>query len=208
MYIPAAFAEHDQIRLHEFIEQNSFGLLVSQVGGLPFATHLPFLLERTAGSHGTLFGHMARANPQWRDVAGQSALAIFSGPHAYISPTWYEAEQVVPTWNYVAVHTYGQVQIIDDESALLDILRNTVRRHEQAMPIPWSFDPTGPYMERSLTQIVGLRIEIERIEGKWKLNQNHPAERRKKVVRALRERGDENAQAIAAMMQAMLTIEG
>src|ERR1051326_5591064 len=88
MYIPAAFAEPDLTRLHDFIEQQSFGLLVSQVDGLPFATHLPFLLERTAGPHGTLVGHMARANPQWREAGGQTALAIFSGPHVYISPTW------------------------------------------------------------------------------------------------------------------------
>jgi catechol 2,3-dioxygenase-like lactoylglutathione lyase family enzyme len=92
MYLPAAFAESDLTRLHDFIEQNSFGLLVSQVDGLPFASHLPFLLERPAGPHGTLVGHMARANPQWREASGQTALAIFSGPHAYISPTWYEAE--------------------------------------------------------------------------------------------------------------------
>jgi transcriptional regulator len=208
MYIPAAFAEHDLTRLHDFIEQYSFGLLVSQAGGLPFATHLPFLLQRTDGSHGTLFGHMARANPQWREAAGQTVLTIFSGPHAYISPTWYEAEQVVPTWNYTAVHAYGRVQVIEDEGALLDIVRDTVRHHEQARPSPWSFDPSTPFMERSLRQIVGFRIEIEKIEGKWKLNQNHSAERRKKVVRALRERGDENAQAIAAMMQAMLPTQG
>ena len=123
MYIPAAFAETDLTRLHDFIEQNSFGLLVSQVDGLPFASHLPFLLERTAGPHGTLVGHMARANPQWREAGGQTALAIFSGPHAYISPTWYEAEQVVPTWNYTAVHAYGRVQIIEDEDALLEIVQ-------------------------------------------------------------------------------------
>src|SRR5262249_9518591 len=123
MYIPAVFAEPDLTRLHDFIEQHSFGLLVSQVDGLPFATHLPFLLERTAGPHGTLVGHMARANPQWREAGGQTALAIFSGPHVYISPTWYEAEQVVPTWNYTAVHVYGRVEVIDDEGALRDIVR-------------------------------------------------------------------------------------
>ena len=140
MYIPAAFAELDLTKLHDFIEQNSFGLLVSQVDGLPFATHLPFLLERTAGPHGTLVGHMARANPQWQEAGGQTALAIFSGPHAYISPTWYEAEQVVPTWNYTAVHAYGRVQIIEDEDALLEIVQRSVRVYEQAMPQPWSFD--------------------------------------------------------------------
>jgi len=208
MYIPAAFAEPDLTRLHDFIERNSFGLLVSQVDGLPFASHLPLLLERTTGPHGTLVGHMARANPQWRDAGGQIALAVFSGPHAYISPTWYEAEQVAPTWNYAAVHVYGLVEIIEDEDALLEIVQGTVRVYEQAMPRPWSFDPSSTFVERMLAQVVGFRIEVEKIEGKWKLNQNHPVERRKMVVRALRERGGENAQAIAVLMQGMLPSEG
>jgi transcriptional regulator len=207
MYIPAAFAESDLSRLHDFIEQHSFGLLVSQVDGLPFATHLPFLLERTTGRHGTLVGHVARANPQWREAGGQTVLAIFSGPHAYISPTWYEAEQVVPTWNYTAVHAYGQVRIIEDEGALLEIVRSFVQVYEQSMPRPWSLDGSRTFVERQLAQIVGFRMEIEKIEGKWKLNQNHPAERRRKVVRALRQRGDENAQAVADWMQAMLPAE-
>jgi transcriptional regulator len=175
---------------------------------LPFATHLPFLLDRTAGPQGTVVGHLARANPQWREAAGQTILVIFSGPHAYISPTWYEAEQVVPTWNYAAVHAYGRAEIVEEQAALLDIVRRSVEVYERAMPRPWSFDPASPYMERLLGQIVGLRIEVERIEGKFKLNQNHPAERRQKVVRALAERANENAQAVAAMMRAMLPGEG
>jgi transcriptional regulator len=199
MYIPAAFAETDLTKLHDFIEQNSFGLLASQVNGLPFASHLPFLLDRTAGPNGTLVGHLARANPQWREAARQTALAIFSGPHAYISPTWYEAEQVVPTWNYTAVHAYGRVQVVEDEVALLGVVRD--------MPRPWSFDPSGTFFKRLLGQIVGFRIEIQGIEGKWKLNQNHPVERRKKIVGALRQRRDENAQMVAALMQAMLPAE-
>src|ERR1700751_5814241 len=130
MYVPAAFAVSDLAKLHAFIERNSFGLLVSEVDGRPFASHLPFLLERNAGSNGTLIGHMARANLQWKDAHGQNALAIFSGPHAYVSPTWYEAEQVVPTWNYVAVHAYGRVEIVEDADALLEIVRETVRVYE------------------------------------------------------------------------------
>jgi transcriptional regulator len=208
MYIPSAFAETDLTKLHNFIEQNSFGLLVSQVDGMPFATHLPFLLERTAGPKGTLVGHMARANPHWREANGATALAIFSGPHTYITPTWYEAEQVVPTWNYTAVHAYGQMQIIEDADVLLPLVRATVQFYEQSMPRPWSLGETGTFVARMLTQIVGFRIEIEKIEGKWKLNQNHSVERRRKVVAALRERDDENAQAVADLMQAMLPGEG
>ena len=207
MYIPAVFAETDLTRLHDYIEQHSFGLFVSQLDGLPFATHLPFLLQRTTGPHGTLIGHLARANPQWQEASGQTALAIFSGPHAYISPTWYETDHVVPTWNYTSVHAYGRVQIIEDEAVLLDFVQRFVQVYEKPMPRPWSFDPTSTYAERMLAQIVGFRIEIEKIEGKWKLNQNHPAERRKKVVHALRQRGDENAVAVADLMQAMLPAE-
>ena len=103
MYVPSHFAESDPATLHDFIERYSFGLLVSQVDAVPFATHLPFLLDRTAGPHGMLIGHMARANPHWESLRDQTALAVFSGPHAYISPTWYAAANVVPTWNYTAV---------------------------------------------------------------------------------------------------------
>jgi transcriptional regulator len=205
MYVPAAFAETDPNRIHDLIEQNSFGVLVSQVDGLPFASHLPFLLERTAGPHGTLVGHMARANPHWRQLDGQPAVAIFSGPHAYISPAWYECEQVVPTWNYTAVHAYGRVRLVEDEGALLEIVRQMVGVYERPMSRPWSFDGSTTFARRMATQIVGFRIEIERMEGKAKLNQNHPAERREKVVRALNARGDENARAIAALMQERLT---
>jgi transcriptional regulator len=205
MYVPPHFAETDPAKLHDFIEEYSFGLLVTQAGGRPFASHLPFLLDRAAGPHGTLVGHVARANPQWRDLAGQTALAVFSGPHAYVSPTWYEAEQVVPTWNYVAVHAYGRIQILEDRDALLQIVRDSVRFYEQGMPRPWSFDGTGTFADRMLGQVVGFRIEIATIEGKWKLNQNHPVERRRKVERALREHGDENAVAVADLIRAMLS---
>jgi len=106
MYIQSNFVETDQHKLHDFIERQSFVTLVSNDGGEPVASHLPLLLDRDHGPHGRLIGHMARANPQWQSADNQSVLAIFHGPHAYISPTWYEAVNVVPTWNYVAVHVY------------------------------------------------------------------------------------------------------
>jgi transcriptional regulator len=207
MYVPPHFAESDPATLHDFIEGHSFGLLVSQVEGVPFASHLPFLLDRSAGPHGTLLGHMARANPHWRGLAGQTALAVFAGPHAYVSPTWYEAEAVVPTWNYVAVHAYGRATVVEDPSALLDIVRRSVTVYEAGMPRPWAFDDSSPRVGRLLGQIVGFRFEIERLEGKWKLNQNHPVERRRKVADALRQRGGDDARAVAAMIQAMLPAE-
>jgi transcriptional regulator len=204
MYIPTPFAETDQTKLHDFIERYSFGVLVSQIDGQPFASHLPFLIERDSGPHGRLVGHMARANQQWKEADGQMALVIFTGPHAYISPTLYDAEQVVPTWNYVAVHVYGPLQVLDDRHELRDIVEKMVQVYEQAMPRPWSLGGSAAYAERRLAEIVGFCIPIERLEGKWKLNQNHPVERREKVIHALEQRDDENSRAIAAWMKEMI----
>ncbi len=204
MYIPPAFVEEDLSTLHAFIERHSFGLLVSQHAGSPFATHLPLLLDRTSGQFGTLLGHVARANPQWQQIVGQQVLAVFSGPHVYVSPSWYEAENVVPTWNYVAVHAYGKVQLVEDQEGLLDIVRNSVEVYERSMPRPWTLGEHDTFVDRLLMQIVGFRFEIERLEGKYKLSQNHPLERREKVVRALAGRGDENSTTIAALMRQQL----
>lgn len=201
MYVPPHFAESDPDTLHAFIERHSFGLLVSPVGGEPFATHLPFLLDRAAGPHGTLVGHVARANPHWRELAGQTALAVFSGPHAYVSPTWYEAENVVPTWNYAAVHAYGRPELVDDPDGLLEIVCRSVAFYEAGMPRPWVLDTSGAFVDRLLPQIVGFRIRVERLEGKWKLNQNHPAERRERVVRALDAQGGDDAHGVAELMR-------
>ena len=208
MYVPSHFHESDLSRLHDFIQQHSFGLLVSHVDGLPFATHLPFLLERDSGENGTLVGHTARANPQCAAAKDQSVLAVFSGPHTYISPTWYEADNVVPTWNYVAVHVSGKLEIVDDHSNVSKIVQTMTDFYEKTMPKPWSFDETTTFAERLLTQIVGFRIVIEKLDGKWKLSQNHPAERQEKVVAALQKQDDENSQAISEMMRDRLIRSG
>ena len=199
MYVPPHFAETDLTKLHDFIERHSFGLLVSQLEGAPFVTHLPFLLERMSGPHGTLIGHVARANPHWKELAGQTALAVFAGPHAYISPTWYESANVVPTWNYTAVHAYGSVALLEKD-ATCDVVTRLVALYESPMPRPWTFDADSVFADRLLEQIVGFRLTIERIEGKMKLNQNHPAERREKVVRALRASGRADEIAVAELM--------
>ncbi|MFO0851228.1 MAG: FMN-binding negative transcriptional regulator [Gemmataceae bacterium] len=203
MYVPPHFAQTDPATLHAFIERHSFGLLVSDAGGEPFATHLPFLLDRTAGPQGTLVGHLARANPHWQTLEGRTALAVFSGPHAYVSPTWYRAEHVVPTWNYTAVHAYGRVSLIDDRGELLDILQRSVAVFESGMPRPWVLDTGAVFVDRLVGQIVGFRLPIDRLEGKWKLGQNHPAERREKVIAAL-QAGGGDAPAVAELMRATL----
>ncbi len=200
MYVPAAFAESDRTRLFDFIEANSFGVLVSQVKGEHFATHLPLLLNRGTGPSGQLVGHMARANPQWQEISGQQVLAVFSGPHAYISPSWYEAENVVPTWNYVAVHVYGECEIIDDERATAQVVEDYVSTYERRMPIPWAIDPATPFFEKMVKMVVGFRIRVSRIEGKWKLSQNHPVERRERVARELAAAEDSNSREISRLM--------
>jgi transcriptional regulator len=200
VYIPSAFAQTDTPRLHEFMRRNSFAVLTTNDGPGLVASHLPLLLEADVGPHGRLFGHMARANPQWRKVEGE-ALAVFSGPHAYVSPTWYEEAGTVPTWNYVAVHAYGTLRVVEERDALMDILRRSVAAYEGPRPEPWPFDESAPHVGKMLGAIVGFRIEITRLEGKWKLGQNHPEERRRKVARALAARPDEDSRAIAALME-------
>jgi transcriptional regulator len=200
MYIPTAFAEPDQGKLHDFIEGHSFGLLVSQLDGGLFATHLPLLLDRDAGPHGVLLGHVARANPHWQGLDGQEVLVVFSGPHAYVSPAWYESENVVPTWNYVAVHAYGSCRLIDDPDAVGQLLARMVSTYEGARVNPWTLDTDSDFFRKMVKAVVGFRVEVSRLEGKWKLNQNHPAERREKVVRALQQAEDPDAQEIARLM--------
>ncbi len=206
MYIPAAFAQTDLATLHDFIDQHSFGLLVSQVQNEPFATHLPFLLDRSIAPNGCLLGHVARANPQWTEAEGQTVVAVFSGPHTYISPTWYQSEHTVPTWNYVAVHVYGRFQRMDRDDDLIDLLKRMADRFERGMPQPWSVDPNAEFIRKLAAQIVGFRIEIERIEGKWKLNQNQPLERRKRVIAMLQEQSDDDSQAIASLIRETMNL--
>jgi transcriptional regulator len=200
MYVPTSFAETDTTKLHEFMRKNSFATLVSANETGMVASHLPLLFDAETGQLGGLIGHMARANPQWRDVRGD-VLAIFTGPHAYISPAWYATDGTVPTWNYTAVHVYGTFRVVEDRESLLDIIRRIVLYYESPRPDPWSFDEEAPYADQLIRGIVGFRIEISRLEGKWKLSQNHPEERRRRVIRALVERPDEHSQAIAAMMK-------
>jgi transcriptional regulator len=200
MYVPASFAETDRTRLHEFMRRHSFAVLTACGEAGLVASHLPLLLDADAGPCGHLLGHMARANPQWRDVRGE-AMDVFSGPHAYVSPSWYEEGGTVPTWNYVAVHAYGTFHVVEDRDGLLEILRRLVRTYEGPRPEPWAFDESEPHVERLLPAIVGFRIEITRLEGKWKLGQNHSEQRRRKVVSALEDEPGEDSRAIAHLIR-------
>jgi transcriptional regulator len=204
VYIPASFAVTDAPTLHDAMRRYSFALLISHGPEGLIASHLPLLFEPEDGPHGSLLGHMARANPQWRQVEGP-VMAIFSGPHAYVSPSWYEEDGTVPTWNYVAVHAYGNFEVIEEHERLLDILRRSVQVYEASRPVPWVFDKSTLQVETFLKAIVGFRIELTRLEGKWKLSQNHSEVRRGRVRHALEAEPGEDAQAIAALMRAAET---
>ncbi len=200
MYLPKHFAENDTAKLFDFIQANSFGILFSMHRGQPFASHLPFLVARDEGKNGYLWGHLAKANSQWQDLAGE-VLVVFSGPHAYISPAWYQEDHTVPTWNYVAVHVYGNITVSHEPDELLKIVQDSVQFYESNYPEPWRLDSSAEYVHKMVKGIVGFKIEITRLEGKWKLNQNHSLTRQERVVNALKQADDQNSQEIATLME-------
>ncbi len=206
MYVPPAFEQSDLAACHGLIEANGFGTLVSAPAGTaaPEATHLPFLLDRTRGPKGMLTGHMARANPN-RELLGAEALVIFQGPHAYVSPSWYEDAPAVPTWNYLAVHAYGTPEIIDDPAAVRAVLARLVALHEAAPGAPWKLDSLPcDFVDDMVRGIVAFEIPIARLEGKWKLSQNRSVADREGVIRALHAQGDPMSQAVAGEMAAVM----
>ncbi|MDT4859670.1 Protease synthase and sporulation protein PAI 2 [compost metagenome] len=181
MYIPKAFAEDDLGTLHDLIEQTPLVTLISHGRAGLQASHLPLLLKRDEGRFGTLYGHFARANPQWRELAeGGEALLIFQGAEGYVSPNFYPSKaehgKVVPTWNYQAVHVYGCAELFDERERLLALVSCLSERHEQGRAQPWAVsDAPADYIDSMLRAIVGFALPIARIEGKFKLSQNKDA---------------------------------
>jgi len=203
VYLPLVFTESRPEVLIAHIERHDFGLLLSQGESAPTASHVPFLVKRRDGNL-LLQAHLARPNPQLAELdrAGE-ALAIFQGPHAYISPTWYTAGPAVPTWNYAAVHAYGKVRTIPDSGWLRDFVRRLSERHEAHEPTPpWRMEELPePYVASMLRGIVGVEIEVSRLEGKFKLSQNRPAEDRPRIIAALEQRDDAESRDLAALMR-------
>ena len=202
VYLPPAFTEARPAVLIDHIERHDFGLLVSHGTAGLVASHIPFLVERQ-GEELHLLGHLARPNPQVEELRrGEEALAIFTGPHAYISPGWYAGGPSVPTWNYVDVHAYGTLRLIEEGAWLRRFLRRLTDRHEAANPAPWRMqDLPEAYLDGMLKGIVGLDITVTRLEGKYKLSQNRPAVDRPRVIAALENRGDADALAVARLMR-------
>ncbi|MBD9427002.1 FMN-binding negative transcriptional regulator [Pseudomonas sp. PDM15] len=178
MYLPSAFRQDELAELHAQMRANPFALLTSAGAEGVQASHLPLLLAPDEGEFGTLYGHFARANPHWRELqGGAEALAVFSGPDAYISPSWYAAKvehgKVVPTWNYIAVHARGPVELIEDPERLLQIVSRLSDQHESGRARPWAVnDAPREYIDTMLRAIVGFALPIRRLDGKWKLGQN------------------------------------
>jgi transcriptional regulator len=205
MHVPAAYSVTDRDELYEFIRAHSFAVLAS-ANNLsdqpPIATHLPLLLKTGDSEPARLLGHVARGNPQWGQSQDRQVLAIFSGPHAYISAGWYGEKNVVPTWNYVAVHVTGRLRIIQDAKNTLALVRETTEFFEQHSLQPWSVDSTDrDFLSRLVEGIVGFTIEIEGIQGCWKLNQHHSESRRRGVIAGLNDRGRGDDNEIARLMK-------
>lgn len=180
MYTPPAFRVEELTAIHEAMRAARTATLVTSTAEGMIGTPLPLFLDRAEGSMGTLYGHVAKANPQWKLECTGEAMAIFNGPEAYVSPSWYETKQqthkVVPTWNYLAVHAYGKVEFFDDPDRLLDVVTRLTSLHEKDRPDPWAVSDAPPeYIASQLKGIVGLRMPITRLDGKSKMSQNKNA---------------------------------
>lgn len=205
MYTPRSFREEDLEVLHDLIRRHSFGTLISNGESGPWATHIPFELVQGAEEKGSLMCHVARANPHWRAlVEGADVLAAFLGPHAYVSPSWYADPVTVPTWNYAAVHVYGKPTLVHDPQLLRPHVLRLSRAYESHMESPWDPALVEPVMQVELKAIVGIVIPIERIEGKFKFNQNRSLEDQLGVAAALERHSDPVKHDVARLMRGIL----
>ena len=187
MYLPSHFEQHDAEALHTLMREHPLATLVTVRADGPTADHIP--LEYDAATR-TLRGHVARANPLWREAAGQAVLAVFCGPQAYITPSWYPSKaathKVVPTWNYTVVHAHGTLNVVEDAPWLHDLVSRLTHHHESPRAQPWAVaDAPDDYVQQMLRAIVGIKIPVDRLIGKWKISQNRSASDRLGVARGL-----------------------
>lgn len=203
MYLPKHFEVTDLATLHGLARQHPLATWATVADGAPVVNHVPFWLDETQGAHGTLIGHVARANPVWQQPA--PSVLVFQGPGAYVSPSWYpgkrEHGKVVPTWNYAVVHAHGTPEVVQDPDALLAIVSRLTDVHEARQAQPWQVgDAPADYTAQMLRAIVGIRIPVTRWVGKYKLSQNQPAPNRQGVVAGLTQA--DPAHPVAALVQA------
>jgi transcriptional regulator len=207
MYVPPQFREDRLPVLHDAIERSGLATLVTVGPNGLDASHVPMLLDRSAGPLGTLYGHIAKANDQWlRPTADSRVLAIFLGPDAYVTPSWYATKKltgkVVPTWNYVAVHAQGELRFFEDEERLLDLVTKLTQVHEARRDDPWAVSDAPPdYIRERLKGIVGFELTISKLDGKWKVSQNQRVEDRAGVADGLKREGGPQELAVAALVK-------
>ncbi|MGE8018574.1 FMN-binding negative transcriptional regulator [Peribacillus frigoritolerans] len=198
MYIPKHFELKDEEIIYDFIEKYSFATLFSQHNGEPYATHLPLTLNKDESA---LYGHFARPNEQWKDIEYQKVLAVFQGPHSYISPSWYETTMAVPTWNYVSIHLYGKMEIVEDQKVIFDSLNDMVKKYESPDSPYNLIDVDSRFIEGMRKGIVAFKIKITKIEAKAKLSQNHPVERQELIIKNLENTSQQDNIQVASLMK-------
>ena len=198
MYIPKHFNIDDEEVIYDFIKKHGFATLFSHHKGEPCATHLPLMLNK---SENALYGHFARANGQWKDIEKEQVLAVFQGPHCYISPTWYETTKAVPTWNYVSIHLYGKVEIIEDRKVIFDSLNDLVTKYETPDSTYNLNDIEPSFIEGMSKGIVAFKIKITKVEAKAKISQNHSEERQKLIIKHLEKTSQQDNIQIASLMK-------
>lgn len=203
LYTPPLFDARDRAAISRLMHDHPFATLVTPIADEPHVTHLPLLLLPDCEPHGTLIGHVARANPHWRHAAGAESIAIFHGPHAYVSPSWYgEPAKAVPTWNYATVHAHGMLEVIEDPVQKRAVLDTLVQRFETGRPAPWRFGMPERERDGLVSAIVAFRMRVKRLDAKFKLSQNRSGADRARVIAALDTEPYADAQATAAWMRA------
>jgi transcriptional regulator len=207
MYIPKLYREEDREKILEFLRQNNFPALVTYDGEKPIATHLPVEVDETEdrgpGTEGAglkIYGHMSRANPQWKSFGEQEVLLIFQGAHTYISPRWYDHVNV-PTWNYMMVHVYGKVRLVEG-AELYSLLSRLVKNHETGTSYNLESLPQD-FVQKEMNGVVGFVVDVTRVDAGYKLSQNRNDADHENIVRELEERGDNNSVGVAKAMSAM-----
>lgn len=205
MYRPPHFRVEDHEEIHQMMRATRLSNLVTSGPDGLQATALPLILDDREGELGTLYGHLSRANPQWTSEIQGDALAIFMGPSAYVTPTWYDAKQetgkVVPTWNYTAVHAYGTVEFFTDREAMLQIVSHLTELNETTRNSPWAVkDAPEDFVEAKLKGIVGLRLQITQLEGKAKMSQDKSSEDRRRIADGLCESDDAENRAVSDLI--------
>ncbi|MED0773328.1 FMN-binding negative transcriptional regulator [Bacillus siamensis] len=196
MYIPAPF-QLSEAEACNVIKEYGFAALFSTAGGMPYATHLPLTMSK---DNECLYGHFALPNPQWKEIEGQSVLAVFQGPHCYISPKWYETNRAVPTWNYVAVHVYGEAELLDEEETVHSMGDLVLKYESPDSPYKLE-DVDAKFLSGMNKGVKGFKIKISKIEGQAKLSQNHSAQRQEMVVQQLKQIPHTNEQLISGLME-------